>query len=154
VKYKLTYSMLDVMMSSPDRPMKDSSRVHQLTRMWGGLAAMETAENPTQADWIAVSDAVNMMETLVEMGFAKDEDNLIAEAVLVLKATAEKYKNGTQLRLTGAGIQLLRGILEDYAYLAENLDERTMVHAHRKTEMRIQDIILGRAKPNDVRLTA
>jgi alpha-D-ribose 1-methylphosphonate 5-triphosphate synthase subunit PhnH len=154
MKYKLTYSMLDVMMSSPDRPMKDSSRVHQLTRMWGGLAALETAENPTQADWIAVSDAVNMMETLVEMGFAKDEDNLIPEAVLVLKATAERYKHGQQLRLTGAGIQLLRGILEDYAYLTEHLDERTMVHAHRKTEMRIQDIILGRGKPEDVRVTA
>ncbi len=154
MKYKLTYSMLDVMMSSPDRPMKDSARVHQLTRMWGGLAALETAETPTQADWIAVSDAVNMMETLVEMGFAKDEDNLIEEAVLILKATAERYKNGTQLRLTGAGIQLIRGLLEDYAYLTENLDERTMVHAHRKTEMRIQDILFGRGKEKDVRLTA
>jgi len=154
MKYKLTYSMLDVMMSSPDRPMKDSARVHQLTRMWGGLAALETADNPTQADWIAVSDAVNMMETLVEMGFAKDEDNMIEEAVLTLKATAERYKAGGQLRLTGAGIQLLRGVLEDYAYLTENVDERTMVHAHRKTEMRIQDILFGRAKPQDVRLTA
>lgn len=154
MKYKLTYSMLDVMMSSPDQPMKDSARIYQLTRMWGGLAALETAENPTQADWIAVSDAVNMMETLVEMGFAKDEDNLVEEAVLILKATAERYKNGTQLRLTGAGIQLIRGLLEDYAYLAENLDERTMVHAHRKTEMRIQDILHGRAKPKDVRITA
>jgi uncharacterized protein YyaL (SSP411 family) len=154
MKYKLTYSMLDVMMSSPDRPMKESARTHQLTRMWSGLAAMETAENPTQQDWIAVSDAVNMMETLVEMGFAKDEDNLIQEAVFVLKATAEKYKHGTQLRLTGAGIQLLRGILEDYASLAEQIDERTMVYCHRKTEMRIQDILLGRGKPEDVRLTA
>jgi len=154
MKYKLTYSMLDVMMSSPDRPMKDSARVHQLTRMWGGLAALETADNPTQADWIAVSDAVNMMETLVEMGFAKDEDNMIEEAVLTLKATAERYKDGGQLCLTGAGIQLLRGVLEDYAYLTENVDERTMVHAHRKTEMRIQDILFGRAKPQDVRLTA
>ena len=154
MKYKLTYSMLDVMMSSPDRPMKDSSRVHQLTRMWGGLAALETAEQPTQADWIAVSDAVNMMETLVEMGFANDPDNLVEEAVLILKATAQRYKNGTQLRLTGAGIQLIRGLLEDYASLIEQLDERTMIHAHRKTEMRIQDILHGRGKPNDIRLTA
>lgn len=154
MKYKLTYSMLNVMMANPDRPMKDSARIHQLTRMWGGLAALETAENPTQADWIAVSDAVNMMETLVEMGFAKDEDDLIEEAVLILKATAERYKNGNQLRLTGAGIQLIRGILEDYAYLAENLDERTMVHAHRKTEMRIQDILFGRAKEHDIKVTA
>lgn len=154
MKYKLTYSMLDVMMSSPDRPMKESSRTHQLTRMWSGLAALETAENPTQQDWIAVTDAVNMMETLVEMGFAKDEDNIIQECVLILKASAERYKGGTQLRLTGAGIQLIRGLLEDYASIIEQLDERTMVHAHRKTEMRIQDILFGRAKPEDVRLTA
>jgi hypothetical protein len=154
MKYKLTYSMLDVMMSSPERPMKESARDHQLTRMWSGLAALETAVTPTQQDWIAVSDAVNMMETLVEMGFAEDKDNLIEEAVLILKATAERYKNGNQLRLTGAGIQLLRGILEDYAELTKQIDERTMVHCHRKTEMRIQDILHGRAKPKDVRLTA
>jgi uncharacterized protein YyaL (SSP411 family) len=154
LKYKLTYSMLDVMMASSERPMKDSSRIHQLTRMWGGLAALEQDPEPTQADWIAVSDAVNMMETLVEMGFADDQDNVIEEAVLILKATAERYKGTKQLRLTGAGIQVLRGVLEDYAYLAEHLDERTMVHAHRKTEMRIQDILHGRGKPNDIRLTA
>jgi hypothetical protein len=153
MKYKLTYSMLDVMMSSPDKPMKDSARVHQLTRMWGGLAAMETAENPTQQDWIAVSDAINMMETLVEMGYAKDDDNLIAEAVLAMKAVTDRYKKGNPLRLTGAGIQLIRGILEDYSSIIELIDERTMVHAHRKTEMRIQDIILGRAKPKDKLVT-
>lgn len=154
MKYKLTYSMLNVMMANPERPMKDSARDHQLTRMWSGLAALETAVTPTQQDWIAVSDAVNMMETLVEMGFAEDKDNLIEEAVFILKATAERYKNGQQLRLTGAGIQLLRGILEDYAELTKQLDERTMVHAHRKTEMRIQDILHGRAKEKDIRLTA
>ena len=154
MKYKLTYSMMDVMMSNPDKPMKDSARVHQLTRMWGALAALEKDPNPTQRDWIAVSDAINMMETLVEMGYAKDEDDLIPEAVLIMKATAERYKDCGQLRLTGAGIQLLRGILEDYAYLTEHVDERTMVHAHRKTEMRIQDILFGRAKEHDVRVTA
>lgn len=154
MKYKLTYSMLNVMMADPDRPMKDSARDHQLTRMWSGLAALETAVTPTQQDWIAVSDAVNMMESLVEMGFAKDEDNLIEEAVFILKATAERYKNGQQLRLTGAGIQLIRGILEDYTELTKQIDERTMVQAHRRTEMRIQDILFGRAKPKDIRLTA
>ena len=154
MKYKLTYSMLNVMMADPDRPMKDSARDHQLTRMWSGLAALETAVTPTQQDWIAVSDAVNMMESLVEMGFAKDEDNLIEEAVFILKATAERYKNGQQLRLTGAGIQLIRGILEDYTELTKQIDERTMVQAHRRTEMRIQDILFGRAKEKDIRLTA
>ena len=154
MKYKLTYSMLDVMMASPDKPMKDSSRIHQLTRMWGGLAGLEQDPEPTKEDWIAVSDAVNMMETLIEMGFAEDEDNLIPEAVLAMKAAAARYKNGTQIRLTGSGIQLIRGILEDYAYLAEHLDERTMIHAHRKTEMRIQDILAGRAKPETLKVTA
>lgn len=154
MKYKLTYSMLDVMMSNPEKPMKDSSRIHQLTRMWGSLAAIETAENPTQQDWIAVSDAINMMETLVEMGFANDEDDLLPQAVLAMKASAERYKGGTQIRLTGAGIQLIRGILEDYASLIEQIDERTMVHCHRKTEMRIQDILHGRGKPADIRVTA
>jgi hypothetical protein len=154
MKYKLTYSMMDVMLADPDKPMKAAPRLRQLTYMWGGLASLEKEKDPTQKDWLAVSDAINMMETLVEMGFARDDDNLIQEAVLVMKACTDRYQNGNPLRLTGSGIQLIRGILEDYAYLIENLDERTMVHAHRKTEMRIQDILFGRAKPHDVQVTA
>jgi uncharacterized protein YyaL (SSP411 family) len=154
MKYSLSYSKIDALLASPDRPMKKEKITHQLLRMWGGLAALEKEPNPTQKDWLAVSDAINMMETLVEMGFARDDDDLIQEAVLVMKACTDRYQNGNPLRLTGAGIQLIRGILEDYAYLIENLDERTMVHAHRKTEMRVQDILFGRAKPHDVQVTA
>ena len=154
MKYKLTYSMMDVMLADPDKPMKAAARIRQLTYMWGGLASLEKEKDPTQKDWLAVSDAINMMETLVEMGFARDDDDLIQEAVLVMKACTDRYQNGNPLRLTGAGIQLIRGILEDYAYLIENLDERTMVHAHRKTEMRVQDILFGRAKPHDIQVTA
>jgi uncharacterized protein YyaL (SSP411 family) len=153
MKYHLTYSMLDVMMSSPERPMKNERRIHQLTRMWEGLAALEKHPEPTKEDWIVVTDGVNMMATLVKMGFAKDEDQIIKNCVEVMRKARDSYKEGKPMRLTGEGIQLIRGLLEDYADIIEQIDERTMVHCHRKTEMRVQDKMRGRATPEEARLT-
>ena len=48
--YVYQYSLLDVMMASPVAPLPDSHRVHQLTRMYGGLHAIETAPEPTTDD--------------------------------------------------------------------------------------------------------
>ena len=58
----MTYGLLDTLFASPDAPMPAEKRRHQLTRMYGGLRAMETAPAPTRDDWRVVSDAVNLME--------------------------------------------------------------------------------------------
>ena len=61
-----TYGLLDTLFARPDAPMPEEKRRHQLTRMYGGLHALETAPAPTPDDWRVVSDAVNLMETLVK----------------------------------------------------------------------------------------
>lgn len=66
--YVYHYSLFDVMMASPSQPLPDAHRRHQLTRMHQGLEAMEKSPQPTTDDWRVVSDAVNIMETLVTSG--------------------------------------------------------------------------------------
>lgn len=83
---KETYSMLDAMLASPTEPMPLAKRTYQLTRMWSGLAALETSPEPTQDDWAVCSDAVNLMETLIEGGQVDDTYNLLFGA---MKALAE-----------------------------------------------------------------
>ena len=70
------YSIWDVMFASPSELLPQQLRRHQLTRMHGGLEAMEKAPAPTTDDWRVVSDAVNIMETLVTSGsfFETKED--------------------------------------------------------------------------------
>jgi uncharacterized protein YyaL (SSP411 family) len=151
VKRKLTYSTMDVLMASPDHPTPEPNRRHQLTRMWQGLHALEVEPNPTIDDWVVVSDAVNLMETLVKMGRVADEQDALTDAMAVLEEAGRRNEAGHALRLSGKGIQIIRGILEDYASALEQLPHRTMVVAHRMTEKHMHDILDGKLSINDVR---
>lgn len=151
MKRKLTYSTMDVLMASPDNPMPQFKRNHQLTRMWQGLHELEKAPAPTIGDWTVVSDAINMMETLLVMGWVQDPDDTLTEAMKAMAEAGRRYQEGHALRLTGQGIQTIRGILEDYADVLEQLSHRVMVVAHRKTEQRLHEILDGKLQPHDVR---
>jgi hypothetical protein len=154
MKYKLTYSVMDAMMASPDHPMKEERRQFQMMVMKSALYSIERAENPTPEDWKIISQAINMMEMLVEMGFARDDEGLIPDAIESMAKAAQRYKEKNVMRFTGTEMKVIRGIIEDYETMIENLDERTMIYCHRKTEMRIQDILSGKKRPTDVRISA
>lgn len=147
-----TYTVWDVLLASPTEPMAEDWRRHQLSRMHGGLLAMETAPKPTTDDWCVCSDAVNLMETLVAMGQVEDTSGLLADAVAALAKAGMRSKAGQALRLDAPGIQAIRSVLEDYAMVLEALPERVMMQAHRQTERRIYEIVGGKAKPHDVRV--
>lgn len=179
--YVYRYSLIDVMMASPTQPLPESQRVHQLTRMHQGLEAMEKSPEPTTEDWRIVSDAVNIVETLVTSGsFFKmevdpetgegrqvpipghwhdcngepveitDASGLLSDAVTAMALAGKRHKAGSNIRLDGAGIQAVRGVLADYGDLLEALPARTMIKAHRETERRIHEILAGKKKPHDV----
>ena len=56
MKYKYTYSVMDMLMADPVKPMSDENKTHQLTRIWGGLHALEQDPNPSYDDWQVVSE--------------------------------------------------------------------------------------------------
>ena len=85
-----TYSHWDLLMASATEPIPKSKQRHHLLKMYEGLRSLEQAEAPTFHDWIACSDAVNMMETLTEMGACLDASGLLNDAV---KALAELTKS-------------------------------------------------------------
>jgi len=145
-----TYSMWDAMLASPTEPMNEKQRRHQLTRMWSGLAAMESSPNPTRDDWAVCSDAVNLMETLIQTGKVEDGGGLLMDAITALAQAGQRSFAGKPIRLDGAGMQAVRAILEDYAMVLESLPARTMIHCHRLTEQRLQGILKGRKQAHDV----
>lgn len=151
MKRKLTYSTMDVLLASPDHPTPEPKRRHQLTRMWEGLRALEQDQDPKIDDWKVVSDAVNMMETFILMNVVEDTDNAIEDAMEALRDAGNRSKAGYPLRLSGRGIQTVRGLLEDYRDVIEQIPHRTLIAAHRKTEKRIHDILDGKPQPHDVR---
>jgi len=149
------YTILDELMASPTEPLPLEYRTHQLTRMYEGLAAMEKGVSPTTDDWRVVSDAVNLMETLIEaMKVCEDTSGLLMDAITAMAMVGKRNMAGAAIRLDGAGIQAVRAILEDYTALLDVLSARTMIRCHRLTEQRLHDLLDGKRKPHDVEITA
>lgn len=148
--YVYQYTYWDILLASPTEPLPQSHRIHQLTRMYGGLHAIETAPEPTTDDWRVCSDAVNLMETLVAMNVVEDSSGLLADAVTALATAGKRHKAGGSIRLDAPGIKAVRAVLEDYAAVIEQVPARTMLMAHRATEKRIHEILRGRRRPHDV----
>ncbi len=149
------YTIMDEMMASPTEPLPAEYRRHQLTKMYDGLAAMETGASPTTDDWRVVSDAVNLMETLIEtMKVCEDESGLLLDAITALAMAGRRNLAGAAIRLDGVGIQAVRAILEDYAALIDVLPARTMIRCHRLTETRLHELLDGKRRPHDVEITS
>lgn len=151
-----TYGLLDTLFARPDAPMPEEKRRHQLTRMYGGLHALETAPAPTPDDWRVVSDAVNLMETLVmDMQICEDASGLLSDAVAALAlAGARHLEAGVPIRLDGPGIQAVRAVLASYAEVLGTLSARAMTECHRLTEIRILQINAGHKRPHDVQIVS
>lgn len=147
-----TYSLLTEIAASPTQPLPLDIRTRQLTRMWSGLAAIEQAEQPSTDDWRILSDAVNLMETLVHLGEVEDSSGLLMDAITALAMAGKRNLAGHAIRLDAFGIQAVRAVLEDYAAVIEQLPARTMIHCHRLTERRLRDILAGKKRPHDVEI--
>lgn len=149
-----TYTLLNVITASATEPTPEAKRTHQLTRMWAGLAAIETGSAPTADDWRVCSDCVNFLETMVRvLRVAQDSSGLLDDAVAALAEAAQRtQRTGQAIRLSGAGMQAVRAVLEDYAAILEALPERQALQAIRLTERRIQAIQRGQMQAHDVRV--
>lgn len=142
------HSMIDALLASTTEPMPSAKRVHQLTRMWQGLAAIERGQAPTIDDWRICSDAVNLTETLIcELKVCQDSSGLLDHATAALASAGRRHRDQLPIRLNAADIQ---AVLEDYAELLEQLQARTVIQAHRLTEQRIREILAGRKRPTGV----
>jgi len=120
-----TYSHWDVLLASPTEPLPLKKRQYQMGLM---LKALENCKTkPSVQDIAALSTAVDLMETLRDMGHLEDNEKALEDAMIALM-----HEN-----LNDIEIRMFEGILEDYQMVMDNLPARTMIAAHRETEKRI-----------------
>ena len=145
-----TYSMLDAMMASPTEPLPIEKRMVQLSAMWKGMENLQKADKPTVRDWEVVADAINMMEALRDIGAVEDPDHALEDAIEAMGKAGYRSLSGANIRLDGPSINLMRGILEDYCEALNALPARTIISAHRYAEKRIQAMLKGKKRQQDV----
>jgi hypothetical protein len=143
---------MDELMASPDKPLKQETRTYMLTKMHQGLAAIESDAEPTKNDWRCLSDVANVTESLIELGYLADPDDLLGDAIKALAEAGTRNLNGKVIRFDGPGIVAVRSLLECYAEAVGALPARAMVRAHRHCEKRIHEILAGKGRAKDVTL--
>lgn len=141
-----TYSMMHVLMASPTDPMPKEKRTHQLTRMFMAMRNLEQAPDPTVDDWECVNDAVLLMQSLWLMGIVQDPEEQILHSIDALGKSGIRSLETGRIRLDGKDIQVLRGLLQDYADVLNELPARTMIKAHMETERRVRKIVGNRRR--------
>lgn len=158
------YTLLDVIAASPTQPMRPERARHQLTRMLGGITALQRDASPTEDDWRMCADAVNLLETLVMHGPWPDADGdlvevqdasgLLQDAIAAMAQAGRRHLQGHPLRLSGPGLQAVRAVIEDWTTMVGTLPERTIIRCHIATEKRLRQIYAGKGLPHDVEVVA
>lgn len=131
-----TYSKVQELMASPTEPLSESLRTNHLLRVYRGLNKLEEAEQPSHEDWLACSDAVSMIEALIEMGEASDDTGLVGTAAEALARVGWHGIDNGGYRLEGDSRTAVREIVACYADLLTQLPARTVIKAHRHCERR------------------
>lgn len=154
-RHQPTYSHIAILMASPTEPMPADKRAKQLLLMRQGLRALEQDASPTTNDWRVVSDAVNLMETVVEQGYAEDTTGLLDDAARYMgEAGMRHVEQRLPIRLSAPGIQAVRAVLEGYEAVLEALSERTLMKVVNATEKRIRGVLSGKRRAHDVVVVA
>ena len=120
-----TYTHWDVLLASPTEPLPLKKRQYQMDLMRKALENCKT--KPSVRDIAVLSTAVDLMNTLCDMGFLEDNQKALEDAMVALM----------QDNFNDIEVRMFEGILEDYQMVMENLPARTMITAHRKTETRL-----------------
>ena len=145
-----TYSLLDEMFASPITPMPLASQRYTMMGYLEAMAAIKLEPDPSEHHWRVLADAVNLAESLIEMGELQDNDGLIRDAVQAMGRTALRYQEGGPLRLDGDALKAMTALVDDMGEVVATLPHRTMIRAHRYAEKRVRDINEGKRKPGDV----
>ena len=141
----LLHTQWDVLTASPDKPMAPARYRDQLIKLNLALDAIARSARPERSDWHALTDAVNLVDTLVHQGHAADTDGLLQDAVDSMGKAWQRFDDtGQPMRLDGIGLAAMRAILADWHSCLQQLPERTIIVAYIETERRIRAML---AKP-------
>lgn len=145
----LHYSLMDELRASPVVPLRPELLTPGLLLAYLGLDAMAgMGANPQEcAD---VSDVLNVASAMLELGLVEDEHGLIQLAKNALGAAYVLHMGAEHLRLTGAGLEAMQGVLTGYSEVVAALPARSFVASVRLAHRRVREILRGMTARGDV----
>jgi hypothetical protein len=144
------WSSFRALLAPTDKPMPLRDRDRILTRIERGYAGLQADAEPSLTAWRDMTDVVNFLQSLLELGWVTDEGQHIEGGKGALKQAADALEHHGKIRLTGQSIRDLREVLDRFTEILEALDERSYWAAVRHTAVRVLALQRGRKKPGDI----
>ena len=143
------YTLMHELTASPTEPVAKHLLAEHLGKVRAALAALQMNPDPTTHDWGALSDAVNLASSLVELGLISDESGEVTKAKDAMGEAGARLLAGGTLRLTGPGIQVLHALLDDYEEVVHALAARQFIRGVRHAERRVLELLRGKRYAGD-----
>lgn len=140
------YSLWDELCADPVQPLSIKDRLNTVGKMADSLASLKLDPTPDVEDWRRLSDMVNMVHTLVDMGEMVDSQALLADVFEAMVKASDRYKADQPLRFDGPGVQAMDALFQDFSAAVSVLPARTMIRCHRLTVKRLQAVRKGQQK--------
>ncbi len=130
--------------------VKRDAILARLERAYGNLA---TAPEPTRQSWRDLADAMNFLQTLIELKWGQDPDGAIDDIKTALHTAALNLERTGRLRLDGPNLARLRDCIDQLAGLLNQLSAHSYWVAVSHTKNRINKILRGQRRAGDVVVT-
>ena len=140
------YTLWDELRADPVQPLSIKDRINTVGKMADSMDALKLEPCPPVEDWRRLSDMVNMVTTLVDMGEMLDSHAALADACEAMVKASDRYKAGQALRFDGPGVKAMDRLFQDYTMAVSVLPARTMIRCHRLTVKRLQAIRKGQQR--------
>lgn len=155
---KQFYTIYDELGASKTKPLPLPRRDRHLGPIHASLESVTTGASPTLNDVGYVSDAVNLLDTAVNMRFNEQGTDYeaieypadeIQQACDAIGRCVVRQRTTGVYRFDAQGLSAVRNVIEFYSDLLEILPERIFIKIHRKTVAQQIDALMGKLKsPN------
>lgn len=133
-------------------PAPKAKRDRVMLSFHTALEAMAAGKHPGEEEWRSLSDAINTLETMVQMGKLVDHEvmPMVDAAIAGMVAAAKRYRAGQGMRLDGPGFTALREIIAAYDQCLQGFTEAEMAEAQHQTQLRLNAIWRAKTLPDNV----
>lgn len=129
-------------------PAPKAKRDLVMMRFLTALQALTNGSHPGEEEWRSLSDAINTVEVMCELGWLKREEVMpdVTQAIAGMVIAANRFKAGQGMRLDAIGLCALRSIIAIYGDCLEGYTERQMALAQAETQVRIDRLMRSARK--------
>ena len=135
------YTEADAMIASSVQPLHQRKRQPLIDATNKALQAVGYG-TPAVEDWRVLADAVNIVESLLDMQAFDDPGGLFTDMVNAVAAMGRLHGNGKAMRLNAVQLSDLTEFVEAYEQVLAQVSARTYIRAHRATERRLRKLIV------------